>query len=779
MTRMLSDENPALSAQWDHEKNGELTPENTGFCSSRKVWWKCAEGHSWQSTVRNRTYGNGCPYCSGHRAVPGVSDLATVFPDIAADWDCEKNEGLSPLEFTAKSKQIVWWRCSLGHSWQSSICNRTGKGNGCPYCSGHKAISGINDMATKFPKLALEWDYEKNGDLTPDQIKAKSSRKVWWKCKAGHNWRTSIANRSNLNSNCPYCSGSRAIQGENDLATVNPALADEWDYDRNEGTSPSMVKAMSSSRKYWWKCDCGHSWQAAVAQRTQGSGCPYCSGHFIIQGINDLASVNPLLASEWDFEKNDSLCPEHVKSGSSVKVWWLCSKGHSWQAAIYSRNAGCGCPYCANLSILAGYNDLATLRPDLADEWDYCKNYPLQPTDVGVGSVQKVWWLCRLGHSWQAVISNRNNGSGCHVCAGKHIVSGINDLATRFPDIASQWDYENNGTLTPDNIAPYSKRKIWWHCKQGHVWSATVGNRTGGNGCPFCSGQAVLPGYNDLTSKKPALIGEWDSEKNGALTPEMVTPSSGRIVWWRCSLGHSWRTSVAQRFKGSSCPYCSGRKVLRGFNDIPSTHPHIAAEWDYDNNGVAKPEDFYIGSIARAWWKCDKGHSWNAQIRTRTRYGCPYCAGQAVLTGFNDLATTNPLLASQWDYESNGILHPEDVSANSGMKVWWRCEQKHQWKAVIASRNRGSGCPYCSGYAILPGYNDMFTVAPYLADEWDYSRNKNLRPETLAITSRVIVWWRCSRGHSWKASPFARSKGSGCPYCAGKRPPKLRILSHS
>jgi DNA-directed RNA polymerase subunit RPC12/RpoP len=775
---MLSDENPALSAQWDREKNGSLTPENTGFCSSRIVWWKCAVGHNWLSTVRNRTYGNGCPYCSGLRAIPGVSDLAARFPDIAAEWDYERNEGRRPSEFTAKSKQKVWWKCGLGHSWQSTVCNRTDKGNGCPYCSGRAPLVGFNDLATKFPGLATEWDYERNGALAPDQVTVKSGRRVWWLCDKGHSWATQISNRSNLKSGCPYCSGLRAIQGVNDLATVNPELAKEWDCDRNDSDAPNRIKAMSSSHSFWWKCEHGHSWQATVAHRTDGAGCPYCSGRLAIPGINDLATTNPALASEWDEDKNGSLRPEDVKGGSTAKVWWRCAKRHSWQAAVYSRNAGNGCPYCANQAVLAGYNDLATRNPMLAAEWDYVRNHPLQPSDVGANSGRKVWWICRRhGHNWLATIRDRNSGSGCHVCAGKFIVSGANTLTTRFPEIAAQWDHEKNGNLSPDGIAPHSIRKIWWHCQKDHSWLAAVRNRTSGSDCPYCSGKAALAGYNDLASEKPMLAAEWDHEKNGMLTPEMVTASSGRIVWWRCSLGHSWHTSIAHRHRGSRCPYCSNRKVLKGFNDLTSTHPHLAAEWDGDKNGTVTPEDFCVGSTARAWWKCDKGHSWRAQIRTRTKYGCPYCASRMVLPGFNDLATTNPALAAQWDCEKNGALHPKVVSANSGTKAWWRCAQGHQWKATVASRNRGNGCPYCAGKAILPGYNDMLTVAPHLAAEWDYSRNKDLRPETLAITSRVKVWWRCSRGHSWKVAPFGRNKGSGCPYCAGKRPPILRILS--
>ena len=537
MVRMLGDENPELSAQWDHAKNGSLMPENTGFCSSRIVWWKCANGHKWQSTVRNRTYGNGCPYCSGRVPIVGFNDLATRFPDIASEWDYEKNAGHPPSEYTVKSKQKVWWKCSLGHSWESSICNRTDKGNGCPYCSGRVPIVGFNDLATVLPELASEWDYDKNEGLVPSKMTAKSNRRVWWRCNEGHSWATQVSNRSNLKSGCPYCSGRNVVVGVNDLATVNPILTEEWDYDRNNGVAPNMIKSKSSSRKFWWKCRHGHCWQATVAHRTDGHGCPYCSGHVAIQGVNDLATIYPMLAAEWDYEKNGDLRPEQVKSKSAINAWWRCDKGHSWQTVIYSRANGCNCPYCANLAILAGYNDLATLRSELVAEWDYEKNLPLLPTEVGANSKKKVWWRCSMGHSWQAVIGNRNSGSGCHICAGKHVVSGINDLATRFPEIAAQWDPEKNGDINSGCVAPYSSRKVWWLCPVGHSWLATVRSRSSGNGCPYCSGQSALAGYNDLATKKPAVAAEWDNEKNGMLTPEMVTASSGRVVWWRCRLG--------------------------------------------------------------------------------------------------------------------------------------------------------------------------------------------------------------------------------------------------
>jgi hypothetical protein len=103
----------------------------------------------------------------------------------------------------------------------------------------------------------------------------------------------------------------------------------------------------NSHKKVWWKCSKGHEWQAIIKDRNSGKGCPYCSGKKVLKGYNDLQSVNPILAKEWNYDKNDGLTPADVTPNSGKKVWWKCSKGHEWQATIYHRNNGRGCPVCA------------------------------------------------------------------------------------------------------------------------------------------------------------------------------------------------------------------------------------------------------------------------------------------------------------------------------------------------------------------------------------------------------------------------------------------------
>ena len=174
-----------------------------------------------------------------------------------------------------------------------------------------------------------------------------------------------------------------------------------------------------------------------------------------------------------------------------------------------------------------------------------------------------------------------------------------------------------------------------------------------------------------------------------------------------------------------------------------------------------------VNSGKKVWWKCKNGHEWQAIIRNRN-YGndCPICASQKELKGYNDLATINPLLVKEWNYEKNGDLKPDMVMANSGKKVWWICHKGHEWEASIINRNRGTGCPYCSGRKAIIGYNDLATINPQLAKEWNYEKNGDLKPNMVMANSGKKIWWKCSKcGYEWETKIFNRSYGKGCPTC--------------
>lgn len=166
-----------------------------------------------------------------------------------------------------------------------------------------------------------------------------------------------------------------------------------------------------------------------------------------------------------------------------------------------------------------------------------------------------------MGHEWQAVINSRRNGIGCPYCANKILLKGFNDLATTHPEIAAQWHPSLNGALTACDVFAGTARKVWWKCEKGHEWPATVNSRTSnGTGCPYCSGQKVIPGENDFQTLYPEIAAEWESDRNKPLSPSSLKPKSNREVWWQCKYcGHRFKKKIAQRVLYPKCPHCGSK----------------------------------------------------------------------------------------------------------------------------------------------------------------------------------------------------------------------------
>ena len=341
----------------------------------------------------------------------------------------------------------------------------------------------------RYSVLLNEWHSIKNGNLILDDFSPGSEKKVWWVCEKKHEWQTSVANRVK-GARCPYCFNRKVLSGYNDLQTTNPGLAKEWNAERNEGLTPSQVM-QGTKKQVWWKCAEGHEWQAAIVDRNQGNGCPYCANKKVKTGYNDLKTTDPDLALEWHPACNGNLLPTMVTRGSHNKVWWQCAKGHEWQAVIKSRASGIGCPYCSNKRVLPGYNDLTTTNPSIASQWHPTKNGKLRPDMVTAGCNQKVWWQCAKGHEWATTVSSRAQGTGCPSCARKRVEAGENDFCTVEPGLVAEWHPTKNGELKPDAVTIGSNRKVWWMCRKGHEWQASAKDRAKGQGCPFCSNKQV------------------------------------------------------------------------------------------------------------------------------------------------------------------------------------------------------------------------------------------------------------------------------------------------
>jgi len=272
-----------------------------------------------------------------------------------------------------------------------------------------------------------------------------------------------------------------------------------------------------------------------------------------------LAGRFPHIADQWHPEKNNPLTPEMFSPGTPHKVWWKCQEGHEWKQRINHRANGVGCPFCAGQKADLE-NNLAVKRPDIAEQWHPVDNGSLTPLMFTPYSNRRVWWICSKGHKWQASIHNRSKGTACPYCAGQK-VSAENNLAARAPEIAQQWHHTRNGSLAPNKVTHKSNRRVWWQCAEGHEWQASPNTRSRGNGCPHCRSFYGLTAENNFAFRFPQLARQWHPQKNGLLTPDQVTPMSGKRIWWTCIEGHEWQAKVCDRALGKGCPRCWKERV--------------------------------------------------------------------------------------------------------------------------------------------------------------------------------------------------------------------------
>jgi DNA-directed RNA polymerase subunit RPC12/RpoP len=177
------------------------------------------------------------------------------------------------------SNQVVYWDCPKCKSTYDKMINeRTGNGENCPYCSG-KRVNETNSLSTTHPHLALEWDYTKNGHLTPKNITKGSHGKVWWICERNHSYPAVVYSRAD-GKGCPTCyelygrSKPKRAKRENSLAIRKPQIATQWHPTKNGDISPFEVGAYARE-EYWWLCENGHEWRKSPNSR-RSDKCRYC-----------------------------------------------------------------------------------------------------------------------------------------------------------------------------------------------------------------------------------------------------------------------------------------------------------------------------------------------------------------------------------------------------------------------------------------------------------------------------------------------------------------------
>lgn len=490
-----------------------------------------------------------------------------------------------------------------------------------------------------------------------------------------------------------------------------------------------------------------------------------------ITPTNNLKFNFPEISKEWHPTKNINLKPEDVIKYTNKKVWWLCPKGHEYEAAVASRSLkNSGCPYCWG-SKVSRENSLKFLFPEITKEWHPTKNGNLKPENVTKNSNKKAWWLCINRHEWSTAINSRvSQKTGCPYCSGRK-ATHINNLKVLFPGIAKEWHPNKNGKLKPEEISPKSNKKVWWLCPKGHEYFSVIYSRAIGTGCTYCA-NLKTSNTNNLKFNYPEIAKEWHPTKNGDLRPEDVVKHTGKKVWWLCKKGHEWKAQIHSRSSaGRGCPKCtnqSSKPELRILSELETLFKNVQSRFKYNKVEI----DIYIkdinvgieydGAYFHKNTSLDekKNKFFNNKIKKLIRIRAKPLEK---ITDYDVIVEKKDLTKNDLNKIINSINNFCDYNQKQILKKYLEC------KSFV---NEEAYKKYLSYFPAPIPSKSLKSLSPNVAKEWDYKKNYPLTPETFTAGSGAKVWWLCPKGHNYQAMIAKRTiklSATSCPYCAGQK----------
>lgn len=566
----LQSQRPDLMAEWDWEENNKinLDPQKLTLGSGKRAHWICSKGHKWTIPIDNRvSRGSNCPYCSNKKVLVGYNDLKSQRPDLMSEWDYEANT-IDPSKVTAGSNKDAFWICPKGHKYTKAIVSRA-SGSGCPTCA--------KGLATSFPEQCFYFYIKK---IYPDAV--NSYREIFDNGMELDIYIPSIKTGIEYDGvfwhdqdALPREEKKYQICKENNIRLFRIKEGDFKGFAENADRTWFIPKKRDYQLLDFYITDfLKHLtfWSVKLPDVNVERDKTEIQEYKTLKLEDSLAYLYPDLAKEWHPTKNGKLTPDLFLPGSSDSVWWLCSKcGNEWKSIIANRTKGHGCDKCATEKRKVAKKETLLSRRGSIDkewcllDWDYEAN-EFGPEHYTNGSGEVVNWKChKCGHKWKAAIVDRTREyrNGCPLCSvrASTVVSGVNDLATLFPELMQEWDYEHNTGIDPTKVAHGSHLYASWKCKKcGYIWQAKITNRTNGKGCPCCANRVVVPGINDLATTDPDLVAEWHPTLN-SLKPTEVTRGQSKKIYWICSkCGNVWQDSLNHRSNGRGCSNCKKQK---------------------------------------------------------------------------------------------------------------------------------------------------------------------------------------------------------------------------
>ena len=491
--------------------------------------------------------------------------LAEKFPDIAAQWDFERNGDLTPDKIHYGSHLKVWWKCPIcNHSYQKRVGNRTApskrsvESDKCPICLGRVIIRGFNSLKAKYPDvIAREWDFEKN-TIDPDTIPPTYRKKVWWICPNGHSYNSLPGNKiQNTGGNCPYCSSQKLCR-ETSLGYVNPELAKEWHPTKNGELTPFDVFANRNDYA-WWKCStCGHEWKALINNRNVGKrGCPNCAKgrsssipeqlmfraiksifpEAINRHIIDKDEIDAFIPSlnigfEYDGHRfhNQTKLPKDI-----AKTKRLISKGITLYRFRENNCPDISVPKCIVVKV-----DYSPEYDDLEAKLNILLNQLLPNSEVSLDFYKEI---------------NEVRAELDCLPYEKSFAASEERKRTEVKAPVALWDYEANASLAPEMVTPKSSKKVSWICpiNPKHKWRSLVSSISNGWGCPHCAKRYQYSTTEWIEQAKNTHGDKYDYR----LVEYTTCDNNVKII---CSKHGVFEQNPSMHLSGQGCPYCAHQK---------------------------------------------------------------------------------------------------------------------------------------------------------------------------------------------------------------------------
>ncbi len=786
---------PEAVHMWDFAQNNllGLVPEELLPYSSKKAHFICVNGHDEFRKISDFTKSPSCQTCN--------KSLLINAPSTSLFLNEKYNTIENLKDYIQSDKRVLKLACPYCDYTWSWTANLWCKRQYCPHC-GYDGTEGscekntfvkemyhIVTLRDANPEMAVAWNYEKNGDATPDNTRGHSNHKFFFKCANGHDFDIELYNLYDKDGSpigCPFCRRRTRIatDGINDLETKVSKILEFWDFESND-ISPDSISAQSSYEAKF-KCPKGHRFTRKVCLFSADPQCKECKKLEHLRKYS-IKTSRPESYKFWDFKKN-TLDPSITSAYSKEEAFWKCSDcGYEWVQSISDRCSSRGgkCPsHDLKRSFSQEYGlqyseSFACMNPAASQYWNRELSSGLTPENTPKRSGKEIYMNCSRGKHKPypiKVCNIKKTPFGCPECQREDREESYkqNSLKLNVPAAVDMWDYANN-KIELDDALLYMNESVNFICEEGHPFSRSISAFVNNQECPVCK--------MDTIAKHPHMVKQWHFKKNTAFDINLTPAGAKDTVWWKCKkCGYEWQSQInTRKVSAGHCPCCEERVVVvKGITDLFTMVPDIKEFYDFDANIGINPNELSVTSRTKVNWKCDScGYKWITSVGARIIYdkgtyrvrNCPSCIGLVRNLSYGE---EYPELAEKFADELN-ICSLFDIveSKYQDKNYLWHCDIcdevfESTIYAMIRSRNtKAKGCSYCAGKKVTRE-NSFAALHPEVMDEFDLTNE--IDPYSITERSNKSAKWICRNNpeHRWVAKFSARAKGQGgCNICRG------------